>query len=321
MTTAEADPEPPGARHRRRIGAYGVCRDGTGRFLLVRASTRSARPGTWFLPGGGVEHGEHPADAVVREAAEETGLAVTVVRATDVAAELVAKPPHLEHTDGVIYELAVTGGRLRPEPAGSSDQVRWFRPAEAVALPLSGFAARALGQPPPDPPGPPPARPAPARGLVRRAGRGQRFAAYGLVTDPAGRVLLTLIADGYPGAGRWHLPGGGTDFGEQPRAGLLREVVEESGQHGRITGLLGVSHHHNRRALGPEGHPIDWHGVRAAFRVEVADPSRPRVLELGGSTAAAGWFTWAEVAELPLTEHAATMLGGDNSPPAGSDGG
>jgi ADP-ribose pyrophosphatase YjhB (NUDIX family) len=261
---------------------------------------------------------------VVREAAEETGLAVAVVRATDVAAELVAKPPHLEHTDGVIYELAVTGGRLRPEPAGSSDQVRWFRPAEAATLPLSGFAARALGRPPPDPSGPPPAPPAPpapARGPVRRPGRGQRFAAYGMVTDPAGLVLLTLNADGYPGAGRWHLPGGGTDFGEQPRAGLLREVVEETGQHGRITGLLGVSNHHNRSALGPEGYPIDWHGVRAVFRVEVADPSRPRVLELGGSTAAAGWFTRAEAAELPLTELTETMLGGDNSPPAGSDGG
>ena len=46
--------------------------------------------------------------------------------------------------------------------------------------------------------------------------RVQRFGAYGYVTDPDGRVLLTLIADGYPGAGRWHLPGGGTDFGESP---------------------------------------------------------------------------------------------------------
>lgn len=61
---------------RRRIGAYGVCHDGDGRVLLVRASARSVRPGTWFLPGGGLAHGEHPADAVVREVAEETGLQI-----------------------------------------------------------------------------------------------------------------------------------------------------------------------------------------------------------------------------------------------------
>ncbi len=81
----------------------------------------------------------------------------------------------------------------------------------------------------------------------------QRFGAYGLVTDPAGRLLLTLIAEGYPGAGQWHLPGGGTDLGEPPAAGLLRELVEEAGQLGRVVGLLGLSSLHNPAALGPEG--------------------------------------------------------------------
>ncbi|TWH66518.1 NUDIX domain-containing protein [Micromonospora olivasterospora] len=47
-------------------------------------------------------------------------------------------------------------------------------------------------------------------------------------------MLLTKIAEGYPGAGLWHLPGGGTDHGEQPAAGLLRELVEEGGQLGRV---------------------------------------------------------------------------------------
>ena len=85
--------------------------------------------------------------------------------------------------------------------------------------------------------------------------RVQRFAAYGLVTDPAGRVLLTRIAAGYPGAGRWHLPGGGTDFGEDAGEGLLRELAEETDQRGRVDGLIGVSHRHNPAAMGPEGVP------------------------------------------------------------------
>jgi 8-oxo-dGTP diphosphatase len=293
---------------RRRIGAYGRCVDDHGRVLLVRASARSVRPGTWFLPGGGVEHGEHPADAVVREVAEETGLAVRVVRVRDVAAELVAKPPYLEHTDGVIYDVAVTGGVLRSEPDGSSDLARWVPLAEAATLPLSRFAAQALDLPLPDAP-PAPADPPRPIGPQPRPARGQRFAAYGLTTDPAGRLLLTQIADGYPGAGRWHLPGGGTDFAEQPADGLLREITEESGQQGRITGLLTVTHHHNRAALGPEGYPIDWHGVRALFQAEVAEPTAPRVLERHGSTAEAAWLTRAEAAVLPLTAFTAATLG------------
>ena len=105
----------------------------------------------------------------------------------------------------------------------------------------------------------------------------QRFAAYGLATDPAGRVLLTLIADGYPGAGRWHLPGGGTDYGEPAVAGLVRELIEETGQvgHGRrarCTSRTGAS----PTRSGPEGVPIDWHGVRVVYRVRVDAPAPAR---------------------------------------------
>ena len=105
--------------------------------------------------------------------------------------------------------------------------------------------------------------------------RVQRFAAYAVVHDPNDQVLLTRIADGYPGAGRWHLPGGGTDFGERPDEALLRELVEETGHVGRIERLLGVASHHEPVKLGPEGFPIDWHGVRVVYRVRVDAPAPP----------------------------------------------
>ncbi len=90
-------------------------------------------------------------------------------------------------------------------------------------------------------------------------------------------MLLTRIADGYPGAGCWHLPGGGTDYGEQPGAALIRELAEETGQRGRLVELLGVASHRDAASLGPEGYPIDWHGVRAFYRVMVDQPAPPTV--------------------------------------------
>src|SRR5512132_4356503 len=99
----------------RRIAAYAVCVDSAGRLLLVRASARSGTPGIWSLPGGAVDHGEHPSDTVVRETAAETGLSVSIARLLDVVADLRAVPGRglAIHTDRLIYEVAVRGGGLR----------------------------------------------------------------------------------------------------------------------------------------------------------------------------------------------------------------
>ncbi|MEV2242490.1 NUDIX domain-containing protein [Micromonospora sp. NPDC049891] len=294
----------------RRVGAYGVLRDPDRRVLLVRGSARADFPGVWSLPGGGLEHAEHPAHAVVREVTEETGLTVEVTGLRAVVADVVPYPDLgvALHTDRMLFDLTAVGGRLRAERDGSTDLARWLTLDEAAELPLLAFTAEAVGLP---------VVPLPAGSLRRRepfAGPGagrrrQRFGAYGVVTDPDGRVLLTLIAEGYPGAGRWHLPGGGTDHGEQPVTALLRELVEESGQLGRVTELVGVDNLHNPAALGPEGYPLDWHGIRIVYRVQVDVPTEPAVTELaGGSTARAAWFAPSELRKLPLTEIAEMAL-------------
>jgi ADP-ribose pyrophosphatase YjhB (NUDIX family) len=132
--------------------------------------------------------------------------------------------------------------------------------------------------------------------------RAQRFAAYAIATDPADRLLLTRIAPGYPGAGRWHLPGGGTDYGEQPGAALIRELAEETGQVGRLIALLGVASHRDAASLGPEGYPIDWHGVRAFYRVAVDAPTEVAVKDVGGSTSEARWVAVQRVAQIPTDQ-------------------
>ena len=293
----------------RRIGAYGVAHDADGRVLLVRFSPHADLPGVWGLPGGGVGHGEHPAAALAREFAEETGLTVRLTGLRGVVGDVMAGwgGSVALHSDRVLYDVEVTGGTLRPEHDGTTDQVAWVDAEDLATLPVMPFVADALGVP----------SAAVPVGEVTPAGaqpfepgaQHQRFAAYGLVTDPAGRLLLTRIAPGYPGAGRWHLPGGGTDYGETAAEGLLRELAEETAQRGRVLELLDVTHFHNPTALGPERRRIDWHTVRVLYRVEVDAPTEPVVTEgAGGSTAEAAWFTREKLAGLELNAFAADVV-------------
>jgi ADP-ribose pyrophosphatase YjhB (NUDIX family) len=292
----------------RRIAAYGICRDDSGQVLLVRASAGSGTPGAWSLPGGAVAHGEDPRDTVVRETAAETGLSVSVTGLADVRADVRTLPERgiTIHTDRLIYRVSLRGGALIERVDQPTDLCRFMGLAEAAAMPMRAFTATALGLPlalvdtPPDePPDLPSFYAVPGPDGLHRA---QRFAAYAVARDPAGRVLLTRIARGYPGAGRWHLPGGGTDYGESPGPALLRELAEETGQHGQLDRLLGVASHRDAASLGPEGYPIDWHGVRAFYLVHIAEPTEPAVHDVGGSTDDARWFTEGELTALGAAE-------------------
>jgi ADP-ribose pyrophosphatase YjhB (NUDIX family) len=292
----------------RRIAAYSICTDPEGRVLLVRASAQSGTPGVWSLPGGAVDHGEHPFDTVVRETAAETGLSVSVVKLVNVLADLRTIPGEAVaiHTDRLLYEVSVRGGSLRDRVDRPTDLARYVARDELPGLALRPFTAAALEvEPdahdlvPEETPQLPSFHAVPGPDGLPRA---QRFAAYAVATDPGGRLLLTRIAPGYPGEGRWHLPGGGTDYGEQPGAALIRELVEETGQRGRLLELLGVASHRDAASLGPEGYPIDWHGVRAFYRVLVERPTTPKVHDRGGSTAEARWFAPADVSGLAVTE-------------------
>lgn len=124
----------------------------------------------------------------------------------------------------------------------------------------------------------------------------RRFASYGIVTDAAGRIMLSRISEGFPGAGTWHLPGGGVDDGEDSRAALRREVLEETGQHGVVGELITVTSH--RRAVQSG---TDIYSVWVFSHVFVPEPGPAQVLESGGSTCECGWFTPEELSELRLS--------------------
>jgi 8-oxo-dGTP pyrophosphatase MutT (NUDIX family) len=292
----------------RRVAAYAICTDDDDRVLLVRESIRSGTPGVWTLPGGGVLHGEHPSETVTREGAEEAGTVVQALTVTDVVADTRVLPARAVtiHTDRLLYRASAPVGEVGEPSSPKVDEARWVSRDEAASLPLRPFVANALKLPLTATDLPPEQMPdLPSFLIVDHPGgrrRVQRFAAYALVRDDRGQVLLTQIADGYPGAGQWHLPGGGTDFGEQPADALLRELAEETGYTGHVQALLGVHSKHESEQLGPEGFPIDWHGVRALYDVSIDGTVPVQQVESGGSTSAARWIPDSDVATLPLTE-------------------
>lgn len=134
--------------HRRqRIGAYGIVRDPDGRLLLVRAASYLTVAGRWFLPGGGVEHGEDPLDSLRREVHEETGLAIGAATLLGVLSDTWPIPDgSLLHSIRLCYRVDSWRGTLRPEVSGSSDAAEWFAPGELGDVRLARYAREALAR-------------------------------------------------------------------------------------------------------------------------------------------------------------------------------
>lgn len=146
MTAMTDEPDPRALVDRTRVAAYAVCRDEAHRVLLCHIAPSVGAGDLWTLPGGGLDFGEPPAVAVVRELAEETGYRGEVAGLLDVSDRLFAAVADTGrvHAIRIVYAVRVVAGELRDESDGSTDTCRWFTLDEARSLRLGELARRTI---------------------------------------------------------------------------------------------------------------------------------------------------------------------------------
>jgi len=133
-----------------RVAAYGVILRGD---MILLAHWREEDRSGWTLPGGGLEEGEDPADAAIREIFEETGYTAELDELIGIDSIVVPAEDRLHdrsqplHGLRIVYRAEVVGGELTNEADGSTDEARWVRLAEVAKLdtvPLVEIAVRML---------------------------------------------------------------------------------------------------------------------------------------------------------------------------------
>jgi 8-oxo-dGTP diphosphatase len=104
---------------------------GDGCVLLQQRAAGKAMAGLWEFPGGKVEPGERPEAALIRELAEELGIAVSadaLAPAAFASADLGER-----HLLLLLYLCRLWEGEPQALDAAA---LRWARPAEMRALPM-----------------------------------------------------------------------------------------------------------------------------------------------------------------------------------------
>jgi len=113
------------------LGAFAVIADSEGRVLMCHRRDRDL----WNLPGGVIEKGELPTEAVVREAREETGLEVAVERLAGVYAK------SYRNEMVFVFTARIVGGELRLTE--EADALAYFHPDGAPGNTIAKHLERA----------------------------------------------------------------------------------------------------------------------------------------------------------------------------------
>jgi 8-oxo-dGTP diphosphatase len=119
---------PPVTGRKRKLVVAALVRDSAGRILLSRRRADQPMPLFWEFPGGKVEEGESPTEALAREVAEELGCAARVGRIDDVVFH---RYPEFDLLM-LVYACALDGEPRAVEVA----ELAWVAPADLLKYEL-----------------------------------------------------------------------------------------------------------------------------------------------------------------------------------------
>jgi 8-oxo-dGTP diphosphatase len=258
-----------------RFGSYGILlRDSA--ILLTRKKSGPYK-GLWDLPGGAIEFGETPEEALKRELLEESVLVVVrfefAITATAVGSYKDHGAPYRFHHVGMIYKVTdwTQKSDLVPE-----EENRWFKLSDLHADELTPLAKQAVAH------------------LPKNQGWRPQNSIRGKVISLAKHKDKLLVCEVLNDEGvlkGWCPLGGGIEFGEPSEAALRREIREELGCDIQIVGdpivFENIFEHH-----GIQGHEIVFAFPVRFSDIQIYAKNRFQIFEARGS---AHWVEWIQI--------------------------
>jgi len=120
----------PGLVYLERMSCYGVCARGEREIAVVRIGREA--PFEYDLPGGGIEHDEDEAGALIREFIEETGLTIWPNRIIGRAGQFWINKGEPRNSLAAFYEVELSASD--GEPTEPDHKLMWMAPLDAALI-------------------------------------------------------------------------------------------------------------------------------------------------------------------------------------------
>jgi 8-oxo-dGTP diphosphatase len=123
------------------IASMGLIRNQKGEYLLTKRhdTENPEHDGTWHIPGGGIEFGETPVEALKREMKEELRVEVKPINMIPfVASNLWTSNTTQEHVILLCWVCTIVSGKIMLDMKEAVDYV-WFSKEQILSLRLMPF--------------------------------------------------------------------------------------------------------------------------------------------------------------------------------------